>query len=245
MNPSIDSAANTAKPIANLDPIGLFVHASGPVLVVNWTLLVLAGSVWAIAILKALQLARIKSAESAFEAEAFQATSADQLFSTARNYPEAPGARVVSELGKRESERDVAEALAKRALVREEQRIGSLLNILSTIGSAGPFIGLFGTVWGILDAFLRIGREKSASLPVVAPAIGEALISTAVGLFAAIPAVILFNALAKRADDMMARVTAASETWVLLSTGRAFPQRVRERRNARAETATPAPAMVS
>jgi biopolymer transport protein TolQ len=245
MNAPTDTAAAIAPQGANLDPIGLFVHASGPTLVVNWALVALAGSVWIVAVLKALQLSRVASAQRAFEAEAEQALSADQLFSAARRFPDAPGARVVVELGKRESQRDVAEALAKRALVREEQRLGSLLGILSTIGSAGPFIGLFGTVWGILDAFLRIGREKSASLPVVAPAIGEALISTAVGLFAAIPAVILFNALAKRADDMMARLTAAAETWVLVATGHTVPRPAPERKRERAHDRTPAPAMVS
>jgi biopolymer transport protein TolQ len=245
MSPTVEPTSPIAAPAANLDPVSLFVHASGPVLAVNWTLVVLAGSVWLVAVLKALQLARISSAERAFEAEAEQAISPDQLFATARRYPDAPGARVVCELGKRESDRDVAEALTKRALVREEQRLGSLLGVLSTIGSAGPFIGLFGTVWGILDAFLRIGREKSASLPVVAPAIGEALISTAVGLFAAIPAVILFNVLAKRADDMLARLTAASETWVLVASGSSVPRPARERRKERAASGTPAPAMVS
>lgn len=242
-----DTAAAIAPPPA-LDPIGLFVHASGPVLVVNWGLALLAGSVWVVAVLKALQIARIASAERAFEAEAEQAHTGDQLVACALRFPDAPGARVVLELGKRESDREVSEALAKRALVREEQRIGSLFGILSTIGSAGPFIGLFGTVWGILDAFLRIGREKSASLPVVAPAIGEALISTAVGLFAAIPAVILFNALSKRADDLFARITAASETWILLACGHIVPRNTAPERTARRireNARTPAPVMAS
>jgi biopolymer transport protein TolQ len=236
---------DVTAPSPQLDPIGLFVHASGPVLAVNWTLVVLAFGVWVVAVLKALQLARLASAQRAFEMVAEQALSADQLCRAARSFPDAPGARIVSEIVKREGDKDVAEALAKRALVQEEQRLGSLLGVLSTIGSAGPFIGLFGTVWGILDAFLRIGREKSASLPVVAPAIGEALISTAVGLFAAIPAVILFNALAKRADDMTARLGAASEAWVLVATGHALPRGAQERRKERATGRTPAPALVS
>ncbi|MFO0593054.1 MAG: MotA/TolQ/ExbB proton channel family protein [Polyangiaceae bacterium] len=240
-----ETATALAQKAPDLDPIGLFVHASGPVLFVNWGLAVLAGSVWLVAVLKALQIQRIAASERAFEAEAEQALSADQLFATARNYPDAPGARIVLELGKRDGDREVAEALAKRALVREEQRLGSLFGVLSTVGSAGPFIGLFGTVWGILDAFLRIGREKSASLPVVAPAIGEALISTAVGLFAAIPAVILYNALSKRADDMLARLGAASETWILVATGHSVPRPAPERRRERASTRTPAPALAS
>ncbi len=245
MNLPTETASALAPQAPAMDPIALFVHASGPVLFVNWGLALLAGSVWVVAVLKTLQIQRIASAERAFEAEAEQALSADQLFATARLYPDAPGARVVLELGKRECDREVAEALAKRALVREEQRLGSLFGVLSTVGSAGPFIGLFGTVWGILDAFMRIGREKSASLPVVAPAIGEALISTAVGLFAAIPAVILYNALSKRADDMLARLTAASETWILVATGHSVPRAAPERRRERAASRTPAPALAS
>jgi biopolymer transport protein TolQ len=85
---------------------------------------------------------------------------------------------------------------------------------LSSIASASPFIGLFGTVWGIMDAFLRIGVEKSASLPVVAPAIGEALIATAFGLVAAIPATIGFNYVDKRIGDLLEELHASSETWV-------------------------------
>jgi len=69
-------------------------------------------------------------------------------------------------------------------------------------------------VWGIMDAFLRIGVEKSASLPVVAPAIGEALIATAFGLVAAIPATIGFNFVDKRIGDLLDELTASSEVWV-------------------------------
>jgi biopolymer transport protein TolQ len=75
---------------------------------------------------------------------------------------------------------------------------------------------LFGTVYGIMDAFLRIGQAKSASLPVVAPAIGEALIATAIGLAAAIPAVVAYNALNKRIDGLMSSIEAASNGWVVL-----------------------------
>jgi biopolymer transport protein TolQ len=85
---------------------------------------------------------------------------------------------------------------------------------LSSIAAASPFIGLFGTVWGIMQAFLRIGVEKSASLPVVAPAIGEALIATAVGLVAAIPATIAYNYIDRRIGDLMSEVSASAEGWV-------------------------------
>jgi biopolymer transport protein TolQ len=218
-----------------LDPISLLIHASGPVLAVNCVLITMAGGVWIIAVTKLLQLSRLGDAEHRFEHDARQATSAAQLFSLATQHKDAPGARVVLELSRRAGGDRLLAAVAKRALVEEQQRAGSLLGILGSIGSAGPFIGLFGTVWGIMDAFLRIGREKSASLPVVAPAIGEALIATAVGLFAAIPAVLFYNAISKRLDDLMGALEASSDGWVAIaSPGDGDPARVASLRPAAA-----------
>lgn len=210
-------AAATAAPI-KLDPLSLVLHASGPIFVVVWTLVLAAVVVWVITVLKLLQLTRLSAAERRFEIEAAQATSADQLFSLSRRHGEAPGARVVLELARRSGGLPkTLESAAKRALVTEQQRAGTLMATLSSIAAAGPFVGLFGTVYGIMDAFLRIGQEKSASLPVVAPAIGEALISTAIGLFAAIPAVVAYNAINKRIEDLLAEVEASSEGWVALA----------------------------
>jgi biopolymer transport protein TolQ len=200
-----------------LDPISLVVHASGPIFVVVWSLVAAALLVWIIAVLKVLQIGRLSAAERRFEAEAVQATSADQLFALSRRHDAAPGARVVQEIARRSGGAKVIEAAAKRAMVTEHQRAGSLMATLSSIAAAGPFVGLFGTVYGIMDAFLRIGQEKSASLPVVAPAIGEALITTAIGLFAAIPAVIAYNALNKRIEDLLAEVEASSDGWVAIA----------------------------
>lgn len=209
----------TAVPI-KLDPVSLVIHASGPVFIVVWSLVVAAVAVWIITVLKLLQLSRLSGTQRRFEAESVQATSADQLIAVSRRHGEAPGARVVAELAKRSGgPRKVLEAAAKRAMVTEQQRAGSLMPTLSSIAAAGPFVGLFGTVYGIMDAFLRIGQEKSASLPVVAPAIGEALIATAIGLFAAIPAVVAYNAINKRIEDLIAEVDASTEGWVAIVAG--------------------------
>ncbi|MCM2265829.1 MAG: protein TolQ [Desulfuromonadales bacterium] len=81
----------------------------------------------------------------------------------------------------------------RRATTSETHRLEKYLSFLATTGSAAPFIGLFGTVWGIMDAFHGIGKSGSASLAVVAPGISEALVATAIGLVAAIPAVIAYN----------------------------------------------------
>jgi biopolymer transport protein TolQ len=202
-----------------LDPVSLVLHSSGPVFIVVWGLAAAALLVWVITALKLLQVARLSGAERRFEAEAVQATSADQLYALSRRHGEAPGARVVQEIARRSGGQKVIEAAAKRAMVTEHQRASSLMVTLSSIAAAGPFVGLFGTVYGIMDAFLRIGQEKSASLPVVAPAIGEALISTAIGLFAAIPAVVAYNALNKRIEDLLAEIEASSEGWVAIASG--------------------------
>ena len=208
-----------------LDPVSLVLHASGPVFLVVWSLVAAAAVVWVVTFLKVFQLARLAAAERRFEAEAAGAVTGDHLFTLAQRNGEAPGARVVLALARRAGSAKLLEAMAKRAIVTEAKRAGSLLTVLSTVGSAGPFVGLFGTVYGIMDAFLRIGQQKSASLPVVAPAIGEALIATAIGLFAAIPAVVAYNAINKRVDDLMAEVEASSEAWVTIVTGEAtaFP----------------------
>jgi biopolymer transport protein TolQ len=95
-----------------------------------------------------------------------------------------------------------------RALLKasnaEVSRLEKMMFFLATTGSVSPFIGLFGTVWGIMISFIRIGAMRSASLQVVAPGIAEALIATAVGLFAAVPAVIAYNYFLGRIKDLIA-----------------------------------------
>jgi len=94
----------------------------------------------------------------------------------------------------------------RRAASQEVTHLESWMSVLGTIGSTSPFIGLFGTVYGIMDAFLSIGNQQNANLPVVAPKIAEALIATAIGLVAAIPAVMAYNYFARKvqviADSM-------------------------------------------
>jgi biopolymer transport protein TolQ len=95
--------------------------------------------------------------------------------------------------------------------------------LLAFIAAGAPFIGLFGTVYGIMDAFIRIGAAKTASLPVVAPAIGEALITTAIGLAAAIPAVFFYNWIDKSVGDFVSELETAAAEWVALVTEPAMP----------------------
>lgn len=100
----------------------------------------------------------------------------------------------------------------------ESEKLDRNLGLLATVGSAAPFIGLFGTVWGIMNAFTSIAAEKSTSLSVVAPGIAEALFATALGLLAAIPAVIAYNKLSGDAGRLIGRLEAfADRVSVLLS----------------------------
>ena len=200
-----------------LDPLSLVRQASGVVLVVLSLLVVASFAVWLIWFLKSMQLRKLQAAQDRFERDASEASEASALVALGIQHKGAPGGRVVVEMAKRPRANLTAEFLAsvaKRAIVNEQQRAAVLMPTLSSIASSAPFIGLFGTVWGIMDAFLRIGVEGSASLPVVAPAIGEALIATAVGLVAAIPATIAYNYIDQRITDLLAAVEASSETWV-------------------------------
>jgi biopolymer transport protein TolQ len=101
---------------------------------------------------------------------------------------------------------------------REAERYESNLLVLATVGSAGPFIGLFGTVWGIMTSFTSIAASKNTSLAVVAPGIAEALFATAIGLAAAIPAVIAYNIYQKQAAKAQSRLESfADEFSAILS----------------------------
>ena len=206
-----------AEAAEKLSPLQLMLDSSGVVLVVLLVLLVASTAVWIIWLLKTLQISRLRSAQHRFEKKTETIDNAMELINAALAERHAPGARVVLELGKRHHQRnlstDLMMAVAKRAIANEQQRASTLMPTLSSIASASPFIGLFGTVWGIMDAFLRIGVEKSASLPVVAPAIGEALIATAFGLLAAIPATIGYNYVDSKIGDFLTELESSSESW--------------------------------
>ncbi len=201
-----------------LDPLALMLGASGIVLAVLIILCVSAALVWLIWFLKFTQLSKLRSGLRAFERATENVVRGPDLVALAERHKASPGGRVVLALGRRReasvASSELLGAIARRAVADEQQRAMVLMPTLSSIASAAPFVGLFGTVWGIMDAFLRIGLEKSASLPVVAPAIGEALIATAFGLVAAIPATVGYNYVDKRIGDLIDELTASSEVWV-------------------------------
>jgi biopolymer transport protein TolQ len=228
MNP--DLVEGTSGEGSGFDVVSLLADASGPGLVVLALLSVASVLVWIIWFAKFMQLSRLKGAARKFERACHEARDGREIMELSAAFPGAPGATVVRAIRGRISDLsltpDLLTAVSKRAIAMEEQRASALMPTLSSIASASPFIGLFGTVWGIMIAFQRIGAEKSASLPVVAPAIGEALVATAFGLFAAIPATIGYNYIDRRIGDLMDELSAAADVW----TARIYADEIHQRR---------------
>jgi biopolymer transport protein TolQ len=210
--------ATAEGPTVKLDLVGLFTHSAWPIKLTIGLLVGCSLLVWIIAMLKMLQLARLHGGERAFEHNTRTVGSAAELFEMAGTRGRTPGSRVVGELYARGGGAPIERlrAIADRAVLAEGQRARALMWLLAFIAAGAPFIGLFGTVYGIMDAFIRIGAAKTASLPVVAPAIGEALITTAIGLAAAIPAVFFYNWIDKRVGDFISELEACAAEWVAL-----------------------------
>ncbi len=231
----VDLPPSAEAPTVKLDLVGLLVHAAWPVKITLGLLVGCSMLVWVIAMLKLLQLGRLRSTEREFDRRTRPATSARELFEAAgAGRGSAAGARILGELYVRGSGAPLErlKALADRAVLAEGQNARALMWLLGFVAAGAPFIGLFGTVYGIMDAFIRIGAAKTASLPVVAPAIGEALITTAIGLAAAIPAVFFYNWIDKRVGDYVADLEATAGEWVALIAEQAV----------RAEPSVPTPA---
>ncbi|MDH5766086.1 MAG: protein TolQ [Gammaproteobacteria bacterium] len=183
-------------------------------------LLLLAASVlsWFVIVRKYKLLKRATESALKFEDEFWSGADLSELYTKLyRRRLEREGMEKVFETGFSEyarsykSTKDSAFLMAsiqrsmKVALAREEDKLESNLSLLATIGSTSPYIGLFGTVWGIMNSFTALGAVQNASLTMVAPGIAEALIATAMGLFAAIPAVIGYNRFSDLVDRLVGR----------------------------------------
>ncbi|MDQ4135729.1 MAG: protein TolQ [Pseudomonadota bacterium] len=173
---------------------------------------------WAIIVDKTLLFARARRAMDRFEEVFWSGQSLEELYRSLESRP-GTGLSAVFVAAMREwkrsfegSGRSVA-SLNQRidkvldvTIQREVERFESRLLVLASIGSAGPYIGLFGTVWGIMNSFTSIAASKNTSLAVVAPGIAEALFATAIGLFAAIPAVLAYNKLQAEVAKLQSRL---------------------------------------
>jgi len=155
--------------------------------------------------------------ESATFMKIFNVTkNARDLFTSSKKFELSPLARLFKSVysEKTYSDKQELRRMLKRYSALESARLERYLHFLATTGSTTPFIGLFGTVWGIMNAFTGIGTTGSASLAVVAPGIAEALVTTAMGLAAAIPAVIAYNYYLSRVNRMIISMEDYSEELV-------------------------------
>ena len=201
-----------------MSPIALFMQADIVVKSVMIGLLLASVWTWAIIISQARRIGRAVRDGESFEKEFWKAEDIDR-FHDKRGDEDLPSAKVFS-AGLTEWRRSTRGktvdkdgtrsrlAMAMHSAVTEQvDRLAERLNILATIGSVAPFVGLFGTVWGIMRSFADIAGANNTSLAVVAPGIAEALFATALGLFAAIPAVIAYNRMSYGINRMEARLT--------------------------------------
>ena len=211
-----------AKAAADLSPWALFLEADIVIKLVMFGLL--AASIWSWAIIfeRSRRLRAINAQAKQFEDWFWKAESLDALYDPATKAVH-PSARMFV-AGMNEWRRSLARGRIDRegvrarlasttqvSIAREIDDLGDRLNILATIGSVAPFVGLFGTVWGIMRSFTSIAASQNTTLAVVAPGIAEALFATAIGLFAAIPAVIGYNRLLHNVGRLEARLNAFAE----------------------------------
>jgi biopolymer transport protein TolQ len=211
----ISSVAAVAP--TRLDPLQLFLDADIVVQVVIAGLVLASIWVWMIVVSFSLRMGTVRRRSAAFEEQFWEAEHPETLVSGKRG-ADNPSARVaaagLTELrhSTQDGLRDRNGAKARIALVMEGQvaseadALAERLNFLATTGSVAPFVGLFGTVWGIMNSFFQIGMQQNSSLAVVAPGISESLFATAIGLFAAIPAVIAYNRFSHRVNAYEARL---------------------------------------
>jgi biopolymer transport protein TolQ len=209
--------AVAAEAPRHLNPVKLFLDADIVVQLVMAGLIVASIWVWTIIISFSLRHAGIVKRCEAYEREFWKARDID-AFQAEHVGEDTPSARVAAAglaewrrstgNGKvdREGTRQRLTAAMDSTIALETDRLSERLNFLATVGAVAPFVGLFGTVWGIMNSFFQIGEQQNSSLAVVAPGISEALFATAIGLFAAIPAVIAYNRFSHRVNQLEARL---------------------------------------
>src|SRR6218665_76755 len=213
--PAADAVSAAAGAPMHLNPVKLFLDADIVVQVVMIGLILASVWVWAIIFSFSLRIAGARKRSLSFEQDFWKARDIE-AFQEDRGKDNIAVSRV-SEAGIAEWRRSLSAKTVDRegarqriptvmdsAVAQEADALADRLNFLATVGSVAPFVGLFGTVWGIMNSFFQIAQQQNSSLAVVAPGISEALFATAIGLFAAIPAVIAYNRFSHRVNSFEA-----------------------------------------
>ncbi len=208
----------------DLSIINLVLHASFVVQLVMMILVCISVASWAAIFRKLFALKRVKALNEDFEREFWSGTSLNDLYTAATQNAKhgGPMERIFAS-GMREFQKlrerritdagtllDGARRAMRASFQREMDVVESNLSFLASVGSVSPYVGLFGTVWGIMHAFTGLAGLQQVTLATVAPGIAEALVATAIGLFSAIPAVVAYNRFARDID----RVANQQETFI-------------------------------
>ncbi|MFM7332239.1 MAG: protein TolQ [Brachymonas sp.] len=213
---------NNANP--DLSILSLILNASFVVQAVMLLLVIVSIASWAAIFRKLASLKKINALNESFEKEFWSGASLNDLYaSAAQNAKLAGPMERIFASGMREFQKlrerrisdagtlmDGARRAMRASLQREMDAVESNLSFLASVGSVSPYVGLFGTVWGIMHAFTGLASLQQVTLATVAPGIAEALVATAIGLFAAIPAVVAYNRFARDID----RVAIKLETFI-------------------------------
>ena len=219
MDRAVD-AANLAATGGDLSLLGLFLQADWLVKTVILMLLAASVWVWAIVFEKVVAIRRANKAAATFEDRFWSGGSLDELYDKEGARPSHPvaavfgaamgewrrSAQVVGADMTRGSVRDRVDRAVTVTVSREMERMERWMIFLASVGATAPFVGLFGTVWGIMRSFSAIAVSKNTNLSVVAPGIAEALFATAMGLVAAIPAVLAYNKISTDLSRLAARL---------------------------------------
>ena len=215
--------------------VNLIIEASLVVKIVMVVLLLASIASWVIIFIKSGQLNKALRKLNKFEDSFWSGISLNKLYADLSQRQDREGMAAIFFNGYHEYARlnkgavprklpvvDTAMRAMRVAEAREIDKLEQNLSFLATVGSTSPYVGLFGTVWGIMNSFLSLGQMQSATLSVVAPGIAEALIATAIGLFAAIPAVIAYNRYTDKVDRVAVRYENFREEFTTLLERQSF-----------------------
>ena len=208
----------------DLSILHLVLNASFVVQAVMVLLMLVSITSWAAIIRKLFSLNQVKALNESFEREFWSGTNLNDLFASAsKNAAQRGPMERIFASGMREFQKlrerritdvgtlmDGARRAMRASFQREMDVVEANLSFLATVGSVSPYVGLFGTVWGIMHAFTGLAALTQVTLATVAPGIAEALVATAIGLFAAIPAVVAYNRFARDID----RIATQQETFI-------------------------------
>ena len=180
---------------------------------------------WAIIIEKYKLFKKINGSSSIFEEQFWSSKSADSLYKKLEGYNEDPMANVfkagmdfmIKNKSRTASIQERVVQAMNSSIDKEMEIVEKKLTFLATVGSTTPFIGLFGTVWGIMNSFQSIAISKNTSLAIVAPGIAEALFATALGLLAAIPAVVAYNKFTSDSRRYSTRLENFSQSFISIT----------------------------